>query len=46
MALDKTAFSRILRDHPQFATSVMKIAKERYNVEVLHEHLIGDAAKV
>ena len=44
MALDKTAFSRILRDHPQFAESVRQIAKDRYNVEVIHEHLIGDTA--
>ncbi|MBI4852640.1 MAG: glucose-6-phosphate dehydrogenase [Acidobacteria bacterium] len=31
--LDKTDFNRILHDHPQFAQSVMKIAKDRYSVK-------------
>jgi len=31
-ALDKADFQRILRDHPQFADGVAKVARERYNV--------------
>ena len=37
--LDKTDFSRILRDHPQFATGVLAIAKDRYNLSINTEHL-------
>ena len=37
--LDKTDFSRIMRDHPQFAASVLTIAKERYNLAINPEHL-------
>ncbi|MEI6232022.1 MAG: glucose-6-phosphate dehydrogenase [Planctomycetota bacterium] len=32
--LDKADFSRILRDHPQFAAGVIAIAKERYNLTI------------
>ena len=46
MALDTVSFSRILRDHPQFAASVMRIAKERYNLDVAAEHLLRDADRV
>jgi len=39
--LDKRDFSRILRDHPQFAAGIQQVAKERYAVEVGTEHLMG-----
>jgi glucose-6-phosphate 1-dehydrogenase len=39
--LDKRDFSRILRDHPQFAAGIQQVAKERYTVEVGTEHLLG-----
>jgi len=45
MALDKASFSRILRDHPQFAESVTKIAKDRYNLDVAAHTLIAEAAR-
>ena len=45
MALDKASFSRILRDHPQFADSITRVAKERYNLEILLETLLGEAAR-
>ena len=32
--LDKTDFSRILRDNPRFATAVQAVAKERYDLNV------------
>ncbi len=38
--LDKSDFSRILQDYPQFAGEVMKIAKERYDVVVSVEQLM------
>jgi glucose-6-phosphate 1-dehydrogenase len=41
VALDKTSFTRILRDHPQFAASVLKIAKERYNLNIQADHLMN-----
>ena len=34
MVLDKASFDRILKDHPQFAARVAKIAKERYNLDI------------
>jgi CRP-like cAMP-binding protein len=34
MVLDKPSFDRILKDHPQFAERVRKIAKERYNLDL------------
>ena len=43
-ALDKSDFKRVLRDHPQFLESMMKIARTRYNVsaeEVLPEEDFG-----
>jgi glucose-6-phosphate 1-dehydrogenase len=32
--LNKADFNRILKDHPQFASAIRQIAKERYNVDV------------
>jgi glucose-6-phosphate 1-dehydrogenase len=37
--LDKTDFNRILRESPQFAQSMLKIAKERYDVTLLIDQL-------
>jgi glucose-6-phosphate 1-dehydrogenase len=45
MALDKTSFTRILRDHPQFADSVLKVAKDRYDLNLESEALLGDAVR-
>jgi len=45
LALDKTSFTRILRDHPQFADSVLRTAKDRYNLDIEPEALLGDAAR-
>jgi len=45
MVLDKTSFARILRDHPQFAARVSRIAKERYNLDISTEALIGEPAR-
>ena len=39
--LSKTDFSRILQDHPQFAQSMMEIAKQRYDVAVSADELMG-----
>lgn len=39
--LDKSDFSRILQDYPQFAGEVMKTAKERYDVVVSAEQLMA-----
>ncbi len=39
--LDKSGFTRVLRDRPQFLKSIMEIAQTRYNLsaqEVLSEH--------
>jgi len=41
--LDKRDFSRILRDHPQFAAGIQQVAKERYTLEVQAEHLMRHA---
>ncbi len=38
--LDKTDFNRILRDHPQFAETMMKTAKERYALAVSGDQLM------
>src|SRR5262249_18646142 len=38
-ALGKSAFSRILRDNPNFAAAISRIARERYNV-VNHDTLL------
>jgi glucose-6-phosphate 1-dehydrogenase len=43
MALDKSSLSRILRDHPQFAESITRIAKERYNVDVATDALMAES---
>jgi glucose-6-phosphate 1-dehydrogenase len=40
LALDKAAFSRILTDHPHFADSVLKVARERYQLDIQPEHLL------
>ncbi len=37
--LDKRDFSRILRDHPQFAAQIQQIAKDRYRLDVHIDHL-------
>lgn len=39
--LDKSDFSRILRDHPQFAAAIQTIAKERYTIDVATATLIA-----
>ena len=39
--LDKSDFSRILRDSPQFASAVQQVARERYNLNVHTEALIA-----
>jgi glucose-6-phosphate 1-dehydrogenase len=38
--LGKSDFSRILLDHPQFAETMLKVAKERYSLAVSKEQLI------
>jgi glucose-6-phosphate 1-dehydrogenase len=37
--LEQSDFNRILRDHPQFAEDVRKVARERYNLVLQAEHL-------
>ncbi len=37
--LERTSFSRILRDHPHFAAMVTTIAKDRYDVSLSSHHL-------
>ena len=39
--LDKTNFSRILRDNPQFAQAIQQVAKERYRVNIETHALIA-----
>jgi glucose-6-phosphate 1-dehydrogenase len=39
--LDKSDFSRILRDNPAFANAVQQVAKERYSVNVATSALIA-----
>ncbi len=39
--LEKTDFSRILREYPQFADSMLKVAKDRYDLTILLDQLIG-----
>ena len=41
--LNKADFSRILRDHPQFAKGVLDIAKQRYNLTIDPDHLTKPA---
>jgi len=38
--LDKADFSRILRDHQQFANGVLQVAKDRYNLTIKAEQLL------
>jgi glucose-6-phosphate 1-dehydrogenase len=45
LALDQGAFSRILHDHPQFADSVLTIARERYNLNIGAETLLSGTAR-
>jgi CRP-like cAMP-binding protein len=37
--LDKADFSRILRDNPNFAATIRKVAQERFNLDVKTESL-------
>jgi glucose-6-phosphate 1-dehydrogenase len=39
--LEKSDFSRILRDYPQFAEAMMKAAEERYHLTVSKEQLMA-----
>jgi glucose-6-phosphate 1-dehydrogenase len=39
--LGKTDFCRILRDHPQFAEAMLKVAKERYSITLSKEQLMN-----
>ncbi len=39
--LEKSDFSRILRDNPNFATAIQQVAKERFNLNVKTESLIA-----
>ena len=39
--LEKTDFSRILREYPQFAEAMLKVAKERYDLTILLDQLLG-----
>ena len=39
--LEKNEFTRILREQPQFAQSIMEIARERYNTTIGPEHLLA-----
>jgi glucose-6-phosphate 1-dehydrogenase len=43
LALDAAAFSRILHDHPHFAESVLKVARERYNLDIGADTLLQRA---
>lgn len=40
--LQKSDFSRILQDHPQFAESMIDIAKKRYDIAVSSEQLMKE----
>jgi glucose-6-phosphate 1-dehydrogenase len=39
--IEKSDFIRILRDHPQFADTMMKVAQERYSLAVSKEQLLA-----
>ena len=41
--LSKRDFSRILLDHPQFAESMLRVAKERYNLALSVNELLASA---
>jgi glucose-6-phosphate 1-dehydrogenase len=45
MALDKTSLDRILHDHPQFAGSVLRVASERYNLNLPADQQLADPAR-
>ncbi len=38
--LEKSSFSRILRDHPQFAKTISTIAKERYDINLSSQQFL------
>jgi glucose-6-phosphate 1-dehydrogenase len=40
--LDKSDFSRILKDHQQFAKTMIEVAQERFNVTVSADQLLGE----
>jgi glucose-6-phosphate 1-dehydrogenase len=44
MVLDQASFSRILHDYPQFAESVLQVARERYDLSI-HRHSLVTAAR-
>ncbi len=41
--LTKSDFSRILRDHPQFAQAMTTVARERYDITVSGDELMGNS---
>jgi CRP-like cAMP-binding protein len=43
MVLDQPSFSRILHDYPQFAESVLRIARERYDLNIHPQALVTAA---
>jgi glucose-6-phosphate 1-dehydrogenase len=44
MALDKASFDRILHDYPHFADGVLRVARERYDLDIQAGMLLGSAA--
>ena len=44
MALDKASFDRILHDHPPFADSVLRVANERYGLDLRAGALLDSPA--
>jgi glucose-6-phosphate 1-dehydrogenase len=44
MVLDQASFSRILHDYPHFAESVLKVARERYDLDI-QTHALVTAAR-
>ncbi|HEV2919376.1 MAG TPA: glucose-6-phosphate dehydrogenase, partial [Actinomycetota bacterium] len=44
MALDKASFDRILHDYPQFADSVLRVARERYDLNIQADTLLTTPA--
>ena len=44
MALDKASFDRILHDYPQFADSVLRVARERYDLNIAADTLMTTRA--
>jgi hypothetical protein len=44
MALDKASFDRILHDHPPFADSVLRVANERYDLDLRAGALLDSPA--